>query len=214
MSKKRIPSQYSILTQIAEEDNPTSEIDLRPDLQKALDKENITGRRGFSSSPSHVAKRRQWQLLTGSVFLLVLSILLITSPGQALAQQILEFFAPAKETSYPAPIAVLTVNAQDGQAESPLDQTATPLYASACTQTDQRQRYACVLALTQQKISFPLKALPADTPLELAGIDIDLADKAVSLYYGSNATIVLIQRRSPFPHSIRKADDTLLMNME
>lgn len=204
---KRIPSQNSILAQIAEEDIPPGKIDLWPNLRKVLVTNKITERPGVSSTHPHVTKTRRWQLLAASVFLLALAILLITPPGQALAQQMLSFFTPAKATSYPAPTAVLTVSALDGQLENTPAPTATPSYAAFCPQTDPRQRYACALAFTQQKIGFPLKALSADSPLELTGVDIDPADSAVSLYYGSNATLILTQRRSPFPQSIRRAKD-------
>lgn len=156
---------------------------------------------------TNLTKSRRWQLLAATIFLLALVIVLVTPPGQALAQQMLTFFTPAKATAYPAPTAVLTVSALDGQVEYTPSPTETPSYAAACPQTNPHQQYACTLAFAQQKIGFPLKALPADFPLELTGMDTDLEDGAVNLYYGPNATIILTQRRSPFPQSIRKAEN-------
>lgn len=203
---KRFPSQHSILTQIAEEDAPSNEIKLWPGLQKSLAMGKFIERSGGYPMPKQHAqfpKTRRWQPAAVAIFLLALIILLVTPPGQAVAQQILGFFTPAKATTYPAPTAVLTLSALDGKADSTLAPTSTPSYAETCPQTEPDQQYACALNYVQQQTGFPLKALPVGSPLELTGVDIDPSDSAVSLYYGENATIILTQRNSLFTQSIR-----------
>lgn len=196
---KPTPSQHALLAQIAEEDVPAGEVELWPNLRKALVTSKYPERRGDFSMHPNRPKTRRWQLLAAAIFLLALVLLLMTPPGQALAQQILRFFAPAQTTSYPAPTSVLTVTARYETVEYTPAPTDTPSFAAACPQDDPRERSACALAFAQQRAGFPLKALPADLPLELSDVSIDPAGSAVSLVYGSNATLVLEQRRSPFP---------------
>lgn len=202
---KRIPSQHSILAQIAEEDVPTHDINLWPGLLKTFTSSKSTEPCGGSPLPKQhmpYAQARTWQLAAAGVFLLALTILLVTPPGQAMAQQFLGFFTPAQATSYPAPTAVLTVSALDGKVDSTLAPTPTSSYAEACPQTEPEQHYACALGYVQERTDFNLKALPAGSPLALTGVEIDPSDGAVTLYYGENATMILTQRQSPFVPSI------------
>lgn len=197
-----------ILWQIAAEAKPSDQINLWPSIQAHLMTSNITSRQQETPMNAHLQRPIFMRLVVLTLlFVTVIGLIAITRPGQVLAQQVLKFFQPAPQLSYPMPAVDLTRQAVPEDQQMALESTPTPMTAVACPQSDIAEKYACDLIYAEEQLGFPIKALPLLSELPYSGMDIDIDRGIVHLYYGLEHTLWIAQGKGEYPQSIGSADD-------
>jgi hypothetical protein len=188
-----------ILWQIAVEAKPPDQINLWPSIKAQLRTSNITFRQQETPMNAHIQKPLFMRLVVLTLlFVTAIGLIAMTPPGQALAQQVLKFFQPAPQLSYPVP-------AVDQQ--QTIESTPTQITALACPQSEIVEKYACDLTYAEKQLGFPIKALPILPDLPYSGLDIDIDRGIVHLYYGPEATLWIVQGKGDYPQSIGSVDD-------
>ncbi len=200
----------TLLIHVAEEDIREQEIDLWPGLSQILVASQISKKQRGSSMISQPIRTRKWLVLTGLTMLVLLVLFGLTTSGQTFAQQVLHFFRPAPQTTYPVPSPALTAQALPEEQRPTQPPTPTTIAAAACPQTGEAEKYACDLAFAEKEIGFKIQALPLGFGgLDYRGLDLDRKRKIVHLYYGPEpyGALWIAQGVGDFPKGISSDND-------
>ena len=176
----------SLLTDIAEEALPGSEINFLPALTK-----NMSSERSMRSFQQTFPMRRTVLLVLA--ISLAFAVLLITPQGRAFAQRLFSFFSPAESESFPLPeeqlssdvntptpaptfaLVLETVSASD---KEPIERTPAPLPTSSsaddvlksCTEVLALLSYSCQIARAEADVKFDAREFP-EVPRGYAFVD-------------------------------------------
>ena len=167
--------------------------------------------KGVFSMKSIFARNRLRVALAGLLVVLALAVFLVATPaGNALAQRILQYFSPAGQSSFPVDNAEI-INAAAGEESDNLPTTTPPPgllvdLDQQCAGQPPAVRYACVAAVAETYVDFPINGIPTDSPvLEYAHLDVDTRDNTVRLYYSyrgypnTEDSVWLLQGQGEFP---------------
>jgi len=208
--KERKNHPQTLLIHVAQEDIPEQEIDLWSGLSQILVASQVSKKQRGSSMSSQSVRTQKVLILTGLTILALLAFVGLTPPGQAIAQQMLNFFRPAPHTSYPVPSPYLTAQALPEEQRPTQPSTPTAITTIACSQTGEAEKYACDLAFVEKEVGFKIQALPLGSGgLEYRGLDLDRERRIVHLYYGPEpyGALWIAQGAGDFPTGISSDND-------
>ena len=194
----------SVLTDIAEEALPSSEIDLLPTLTRKLAVQKPKNKMFFRLFAQGSLLRRA--LLTVLALALASTVLLITPQGRAWAQEVFQFFKKVNFTNIPLSNRELEQYNYFSTANESYDlplvpvimPTPAPEMASlpGCDTAEKAQSYSCQIAYAESQLGFELMEFPVKPQgLEFQSIWFDKLTKSAMIEYESPGIHLRLSQR-------------------